>query len=116
MMTCDRDEGGGIMTERKRIELPHGFCRLNKCGCPGTTKKQCGPNVDYTACPHYLNIGVKYAYQTTDADGTRRIHLEASEDAKPASKETRDASSDRDCQLDFLDLTAYQEIKGAGMS
>jgi len=104
------------MTERKKIEIPTGYCRLNKCECPSMHKRACGPNVDYTACPQFAKLGVKYAYQTTDADGSRRIHLEASKSAESASKETRQSSGDRLGQKLFSDIAPDKKVRLPKMS
>lgn len=99
-----------------QINVPVGCCRRGKCECPGSGKNSCGPNVEYTACPHFEKLGFKYVDSSIDPDGKRRIHLETAKDSKRPSSEAGASSGSGRCQRLFSDIAPDQKIKLAGMS
>lgn len=100
----------------KQIEIPVGYCRQDKRECPRTGKNSCGPNVEYTTCPQFEQIGVKYVDTSTDPDGARRIHLETAKDFKRPGEEAGASSGSGRGQRVFSDIAPDQKIKLDGMS
>lgn len=67
----------------RKILIPVGFCVAHAWPCPISGHEHCGPDTQYDKCPSFRKVVYCSAYEETDQDGKRRIHLTAPEVSCP---------------------------------